>query len=161
ATFGVRAAQSLRDSEQARAVGVELERTRALLGVLGQAIAHLSLTHTVETAAARVAELLAIERVAVYIREEHGLETAAESGLGGPHVVVAQRLLELALGPYRARGVLAIADAERERRLAPVADALVEAAIASVVAVPLHGRDEVVGLLVAYPPRGRVVLPGE
>ena len=95
------------------------------------------------------------------IREEHGLETAAESGLAGPHVVVAQRLLELALGPYRARGVLAIADAERERRLAPVGDALAEAAIESVVAVPLHGRDEVVGLLVAYPRRGRVVLPGE
>src|SRR5439155_955046 len=40
-TFGVRAAQALRASADARTLGVELKRTRALLAVVGQATAEL------------------------------------------------------------------------------------------------------------------------
>jgi serine phosphatase RsbU (regulator of sigma subunit) len=161
ATLGVRAAQSLRSGERARVLALELDRTRALLGVLGQAIAQLSLTHTVETAAERVAELLAVDRVAVYLLEDGRLEAAATRSLAGPHATVAQRLLELVRGPYRARGVLTIPNAGIERGLAPVSDALAESEIESVIAVPLRGHDELDGLLIAYPPRGRAVLPGE
>jgi len=161
ATLGVRAAQSLRAGERARALALELDRTRSLLGVLGQAIAQLSLTHTVETAVAHVAELLGVNRVAVYLREGNRLETAAERGVTGPHAAVAERLLHLALGAYRARGVIAIGNPRSERGLASVTDALAEAEIETILAVPLHSQDEVVGLLVAYPPRGRAVLPGE
>ncbi len=60
----------------------ELERTRALVAVISQAIAQLSLSHTLETAVERIAELLGVERVAVYLLEEGGcsrLPAAASS----------------------------------------------------------------------------------
>src|SRR5436305_610573 len=60
-TFGVRAAHALRASARARSLAVELERTRALLAVVGQATAELSLAHTLETAVERVSELLAVD----------------------------------------------------------------------------------------------------
>ena len=53
--YGVRAAHALRASLHSRTVALELERTRALLAVVGQAISQLSLSHTLETAVARVA----------------------------------------------------------------------------------------------------------
>ena len=63
ATFGVRAAHALRASVAlARRSTLELERTRALLAVVGQAISQLSLAHTLETAVARVGELLDVDR---------------------------------------------------------------------------------------------------
>src|ERR671925_281528 len=52
-TFGVRVADALRAGERARSLAGELERTRTLLGVVGQAIAQLSLAHTLETAVGR------------------------------------------------------------------------------------------------------------
>jgi len=67
ATFGVRASHALRAGQRSRTVALELERTRALLAVVGQAISELSLAHTLETAVARVAELLDEERLAVYL----------------------------------------------------------------------------------------------
>jgi serine phosphatase RsbU (regulator of sigma subunit) len=161
ATLGVRAVQSLRSGERARGLALELDRTRALLGVLAQAIAELSLAHTVETAARRVADLLSVEQVAVYLLEGGRLESAAAHSLTGPHAIVAQRLLELVRGPYRARGVLALPDARDELGLATVTDAVAESAIESVLAVPLRGQDDLVGLLVAYPPAGRTMLPAE
>src|SRR5205085_1572370 len=84
AAFGVRAAHALRSSIDSQAVAAELERTRALLAVLGQAISQLSLAHTLETAVARIAELLAIDRVAVYLRQDDRLQVAAAVGLTGP-----------------------------------------------------------------------------
>src|SRR5919206_271108 len=63
------AAHALRAGERARTLAEELERTRALLAVVGQAIAQLSLAHTLETAVERVAELLGAERLAVYLLE--------------------------------------------------------------------------------------------
>ena len=50
-------------------MSLELERSEALLAVVGQATAELSLAHTLETAVARVSELLGAERVAVYLRQ--------------------------------------------------------------------------------------------
>jgi len=77
--FAVRAAHMLRAGERRRTLSVELERTRALLTIVGQAIAQLSLTHTLETAMGHVSELLGAERLAVYLAAERGrLEPAAE-----------------------------------------------------------------------------------
>ena len=41
-------------------MSLELERSEALLAVVGQATAELSLAHTLETAVARVSELLEV-----------------------------------------------------------------------------------------------------
>jgi serine phosphatase RsbU (regulator of sigma subunit) len=154
AAFAVRAAHALRAGERATAMSEELARTRALLAVVGQAIAQLSLEHALETAAGRVAELLRADRVAVYLREEKRLHSAHERGLAGPHVSVAERLLDLTLGPFRAQGMLHVTDAVEDLRLTSVRDAVVEAGIEAVVAVPLLVHDELIGLLAVYLPRG-------
>jgi serine phosphatase RsbU (regulator of sigma subunit) len=154
-TFGVRAAHALRAGERARTLAEELERTRALLAVVGQAIAQLSLAHTLETAVERVAELLGAERLAVYLREDGRLTAAAGRGLAGPHVRVAERLSDLVLGRFRGRGILVVEDAAADPELAPVADALAEAGIEAALALPLRVHDAVIGLLAVYPPRDR------
>ena len=157
--FAVRAADVLRENEAARGVESELEQTRALLAVVGEAAEQLSVTHTLETALARVAELVGVERLAVYLLEEGRLTTAAERGLAGPHPRAAQALLDLALGPYRGRGMLVVPDAAAEPRLAEVADAVAEAGIEGAIALPLLVGEEVTGLLCVYSPRGRPVEP--
>jgi serine phosphatase RsbU (regulator of sigma subunit) len=151
-TFAVRAAHALRASERRQTLAVELERTRALLTIVGQAIAELSLAHTLETAVERVCELLGTDRLAVYLVEEDGerLEPAAARGLAGPHVRVGERLLELALGPSRGRGLLLIPEAPSDPRLAGVRDALEEAGLEAALAVPLRVREELIGLLAVY-----------
>jgi serine phosphatase RsbU (regulator of sigma subunit) len=161
ATFGVRAAHALRASMRSRTVGLELERTRALLAVIGQAISQLSLAHTLETAVDRVAELLDADRLAIYLRDEGRLYAAAGVGLAGPHVRLADRLLELALGPLRSRGILVIRDVGSDPRLATVADAASEAGLEAAIAVPLLASDEVVGLLGVFPARGRLLTENE
>ncbi len=155
-TFAVRAAHALRASERRRTLAVELERTRALLTIVGQAIAQLSLAHTLETAVERVCELLGAERLAVYLVEEEGgrLEPAAARGLAGPHVRVGERLLELALGPARGRGLVFVPDTAEDGRLSGVHDALQEVGLEAAVAVPLRVREELIGLLAVYPERG-------
>jgi serine phosphatase RsbU (regulator of sigma subunit) len=156
-TFGVRAAHALRTGWRARRLALELERTRALLAVLGQATAELSVSHTLETAVDRVADLLAVDRVAVYLRAaaDGRLEPAAARGVGGPHTRVAERLLDLALGPARGRAVVEVDDVARERRLRDVAAAAREAGIRGVLAAPLAVADETIGLLAVYAdPRG-------
>jgi serine phosphatase RsbU (regulator of sigma subunit) len=161
ATFGVRAAHALRASIRSRTVAVELERTRALLGVVGQAISQLSLAHTLETAVARIAELLDADRLAVYLREGERLYSAADVGLAGPHARLAERLLDLALGPFRSRGILVIPDVGADARLAGVADAAAEAGIEAAVAVPLLAHEEVTGLLGVFPGRGKPLSENE
>jgi serine phosphatase RsbU (regulator of sigma subunit) len=161
ATFGVRAAQALRASFQARTVALELERTRALLGVVGQAISELSLAHTLETAVARVGELLEADRLAVYLRDDDRLYAAAGIGLAGPHVLVANRLLELALGPFRSRGMLVVQDVASDPRLGGVVDAAAEAGIEAAIAVPLLAGQDLVGLLGVYPIKGRILTENE
>jgi serine phosphatase RsbU (regulator of sigma subunit) len=157
ATFGVRAAHALRASARGRSLELELERTRALLAVVGQATAELSLAHTLETAVERVAALLGVDRVALYLRaDENRLTAAAGRGLAGPHPRVAEKLLDLALGAARSRTTLAVADAGADERLRDAREAARESGIAVALAAPLRVRDEVVGLLAVYPERGRM-----
>jgi serine phosphatase RsbU (regulator of sigma subunit) len=153
ATFGVRAAHALRTGERARLLALELERTRALLEVIAQATAELSVSHTLETAVERVAQLLGVERVAVYLRRggDGELEEAVSRGLAGPHARVADLLLDVALGPSRGGAVLQIADVVRDPQLSGIEAAARETGIGSALAVPLVARGDVVGLLAAYP----------
>ncbi len=153
--FAGRAAQALRAGERSGEVRRELERARDLLSVIGQATAELSLAHTLETAIARVPELLDVQAAGVYLRDGGRLETAASREVAGPHAVVAARLLDLALGPFRARGLVASGDAAQDRRLASVRAAVTEAGIEAAHAVPLVAHGAVIGLLAVYPPKGR------
>jgi len=153
--LAARSAQALRAGERAGEVRRELERTRDLLSVVGQATAQLSLAHTLETALDRVPALLDVSALGVYLRDDGRLEPAASRDVSGPHTAVAERLLELALGPFRARGLVASPDAMHDRHLAPVRGALGEAGIEAAHAVPLVVRGDVIGLLAVYPPRGR------
>ncbi len=161
ATFGVRAAHALRSSSRSRTVETELERTRALLTVVGQAIAQLSLAHTLETSVARVRELLGVERLAIYLRDDDRVYAAAGVGLAGPHARVAERLLELSLGPFRGRGMLAVEDAALDPRLASVADAAAEAGIEGAIAVPLIVHEEAIGLVGVFPAQGHQLAENE
>ena len=160
ATFAVRAAQALRAGERARATSLELERSDALLTVLGQAVAELSLAHTLETAVAGVSKLLRADRVAIYLGDANRLRPEAGSGADA-ELAVAERLLELAFGPLRAQGVLHVPDAQADVRLAPVRAAVAEAQIDAALAVPLVAGEELVGLLAVYLPRGREVEASE
>jgi serine phosphatase RsbU (regulator of sigma subunit) len=159
-TFGVRAAQALRAGARSRLLELELDRTRALLAVVGQATSELSLAHTLETSVERVGALLGIERVALYLRsEDERLVAAAGQGLAGPHERVAERLLEAALGPARSHAVVVVADASLDDRLGDLRGAVRKSDIGAALAAPLLVRDEIVGLLAVYPERGR--LPAE
>jgi serine phosphatase RsbU (regulator of sigma subunit) len=162
-TFAVRAAHALRAGERRRTLSVELERTRALLTIVGHAIAQLSLAHTLDTAIEHVSGLLGAERLAVYLTEEQEqrLEPAAERGLTGPHVRLAERLLELLLGPARGRGLLGIPYAATDTRLGGVHDVLEEIGLEAAIAVPLRARDELIGLLAVYPDAGRELSENE
>ncbi len=152
-TFGVRAAHALRAGERTRSLAVELERTRALLAVVGQATAELSLAHTLETAVEHVAELLVVEDVAVYLcGDDDRLVPASARGLTGPHARVAERLLELA---PRGNALVDSNDVSRDLRLSRVRDAARESGIEAAIAVPLLVRGEVIGLLAVYPERDR------
>ena len=159
-TFAVRAAQALRAGDRARRTSLELERSSALLTVIGQAIAELSLAHTIDTAVTRVSELLREDRVAIYLGDGNRLQPEAGGG-SGAELAVAERLLELAFGPLRAQGVLHVTDAAADLQLAPVRDAVAEAEIESIIAVPLVAREELVGLLTIYLSRGRKLEPNE
>jgi serine phosphatase RsbU (regulator of sigma subunit) len=163
ATFAVRAAHALRSSERRRTLAADLDRTQALLGIVGQAIAELSLTHTLDTAVDRVRDLLAVNGLAVYLAEQDGerLETAAERGLTGPHVRIGQRLLELALGPARGRGLVHVEDASADLRLAGARDAVEEVGIEAAIGIPLRAGDQLVGLLAVYPDRGQTLTDNE
>jgi serine phosphatase RsbU (regulator of sigma subunit) len=161
-TFAVRAAHALRAGERRQTLTVELERTRALLTIVGQAIAHLSLAHTLDTAIEHVSGLLEAERLSVYLASDPGrLEPAAELGLTGPHARVAERLLELLLGPARGRGLLCIPYAATDPRLAAVLDVLEELGLEAAVAVPLRVREDLIGLLAVYPAAGRELTDNE
>jgi len=148
-TFGVRAAHALRAGARGEELASELERTRTLLAVVGQATAELSLAHTLETAVERIAELLGVGQLAVYLRQEGRLVPAAGRGLTGPHVRVAERVLELALGPLRGRDAVVLDEPSG------VEEAAAEAGIEAVVAVPLIAAEETIGLLAVYPEAGR------
>jgi serine phosphatase RsbU (regulator of sigma subunit) len=157
ATFALRAAQTLRAGDAAREAARELARTRALLAVVAQATAQLSLEHALTTAIEHVTVLVGADRVAIYLRDGKRLQTAESRNLAGPHNVVAERLLELALGRYRGRGLVVVPDFERDESLDGVGDAAGEAGIRTALALPLVVRGEAIGLLAAYPEHGRDV----
>jgi serine phosphatase RsbU (regulator of sigma subunit)/sulfopyruvate decarboxylase TPP-binding subunit len=160
--FAVRAGHALRAGDRARQLTVELERTRALLGLAVEASEQLSLAHTLETAIEQVSALLGVERTCVYLHEPHGrLIAAAGRAIAGPHLPVAEGLLELGLGPFRVRGMVVVEDVFRESHLAGLTEQLAESGIEAAVALPLVLPDEVVGLLAVYPPAGRVPTANE
>src|SRR5204863_569360 len=109
--FAARAAQGLRALERADELRRELDRTRDLLSVVDEATSQLSLAHTLETAVLRLPRLLDVRSVGIYLRQDGRFETAAAAEVTGPHSVVAERVLELALGPFRARGFVASTEA--------------------------------------------------
>ena len=154
-TFAVRAAHVLRAAERAQQLADELERSRALLQVVGEATSRLSLAHTLETTVERLAELFDTGRLAVYLEHEGLLVAAAERRLTGPHAVVARALLDVALGPRRARDVLEVDDVAAEPLLSQAAADAAEAAISAVVAVPLLAEGRPIGLLALYPDGAR------
>jgi serine phosphatase RsbU (regulator of sigma subunit) len=161
ASFAVRAAHALRTSERAREAGFELDRSRALLSVVGEAIARLSLSHTLDTAIERVADLLGSDRVAVYLREDNRTDVAASRGVEGPHEAVAEALLESSLASHRSGAIVEIDDAKSDERLERVRAQVGEAGIGSALALPLVVADEPIGLLAVYPRRPRPLSANE
>ncbi|HZG35178.1 MAG TPA: GAF domain-containing protein, partial [Gaiellaceae bacterium] len=154
-TFAVRAAHALRAAERVEQLAHELDRSRALLEVVGETTSRLSLAHTLDTALERLATLFATDRVAVYLGDASELTVAAARALTGPHEVVAAALLEDALGPRRGREVLEIADVAAEPLLASVVEEARTAAIRAAIALPLLVDDVPIGLLALYPTRPR------
>ena len=63
--FSARAALALRRSRRVGLIATALRRSQTIIGVVSQAIAQLSLAHTLETAVERIAELTASGHVAV------------------------------------------------------------------------------------------------
>ena len=151
AAFAARAAHALRSGARARDIELELERTRALLDVVSEAISRLSLAHTLETAVERISELLGVEQVAVYLRNDGRLYAAAARGVAPGHDAVAERVSDALAGPLRARSSVHAHVDGNEPPLATVRAALRAAGEHSAVAVPLHVREDGIGLLVAYP----------
>jgi serine phosphatase RsbU (regulator of sigma subunit) len=151
--FALRAAQALDASGVALAAAREVERSRALLDVIAQASSELSLEHALSTALDHVALLTGTGRVAVYLREGRRLQPSGARHLAGPHGVVAEALLELALGTYRGRGIVVLDEVQRVESLSSVSNAAGEAGIAAAVAMPLVVQGEAIGLLAAYPER--------
>jgi len=154
-----RAAEVIAQTVRRRGERQELERSRALLAFVAQATAELSLTHTLRTAVDRIASLLGIEHVGVYLCEEGALTVAAGRGLAGPHVAVAEHLLQLATVHRGRRSLIVVADVLSEQRLEERRDDLLESRIEAAVALPLEAGGEAIGLIALYPPRGR--LPSE
>ncbi len=155
--FAAQASRALRSGDRARSEHRELERSRALLAALEQAIAQLSLPHVLETVVARAASLLAVERLALYLKEPEGLVVASARGLEDPQTAIADHLLEVALGPFRGRGVLTVAQVSSDERLSELRRELAEAELGAALAAPLVANEEVIGLLALYPERDRTV----
>ena len=159
--FGAGAALALRRSGHAAEVEAALGRSQTLVAVVSQAIAQLSLTHTLEIAVERVAELASSRQVAVYLRDEGRLVPRASRDLGGPHATLAQRLLELALGPFRSRGFLFVEDRRADPRLAGLERVVEESRVRRALFIPLLVRDETIGALAVYRRRPRPYREGE
>src|SRR5205823_5539097 len=80
-------------------------------------------------------------RVGIYLLDGQRLTAAAGRAIEGRHAEIAERLLELALGRYRARGYVAIEDAARDPRLAGAQEGLEACGIEAALALPLIVRD--------------------
>ncbi len=161
APLAARAAVALRRARRAAVAEQELERSETIVEVLSEAIARLSLSHTLDTAVERISELSGSDRVGVYLRTGEGLEAAASQGLGGPHAAITERLLELALGPQRTRGFLVASDLRSDARLAGLERELADCGVGRALVVPLVAGDDVIGALAVYEPDARPHAPGE
>ena len=159
-TFAVRAAHALRAGERARATSLELERSDALLAFSARRSPSSPSRIRWRPPSQASPSCCDADRVAIYLGDVHRLRPEAGSGADA-ELAVAERLLELAFGPMRAQGVLHVPDAQADVRLAPVRAAVAEAQIDAALAVPLVAREELVGLLAVYLPRGREVEANE
>jgi sigma-B regulation protein RsbU (phosphoserine phosphatase) len=159
--FAARAALALRRSRRVGLITSALRRSQTIIGVVSQAIAQLSLAHTLETAVERIAELTASGHVAIYLLEGNRLTAASSRGLKGPHTDLAERLLELALGPFRGRGYLFIEDMGRDPRLQGLEEGWEANGVRRALVVPLIVHDEVIGALAVYKTRARPYREGE
>jgi serine phosphatase RsbU (regulator of sigma subunit) len=160
-SFGAGAALALSRSRRAAEAEVALKRSQTLVAVISQAIAQLSLAHTLDTAVERVAELASSGQVAVYLREEGRLGAPASRGLAGPHTDLAERLLELVLGPYRSRGFLFVEDLRNDPRLAGLEHVVEESGVRRALFIPLLVHDEAIGALGVFRKRPRPYREGE
>jgi serine phosphatase RsbU (regulator of sigma subunit) len=158
--FAARAALALRRSRRVNLITRALQRSQTVIGVVSQAIAQLSLAHTLETAVERIAELTGSGHVGVYLREGDELVTAAARGLESDSEL-AERLLELALGPFRGRGYVFIEDMRRDVRLHGLDAAWEKAGIRRALFIPLVVHDEVIGALGVFKTRPRPYREGE
>ena len=159
-TFSVRVAHALRTAQRVQELGLELDRSRALLSVVGDAISRLSLEHTLETVLERLAGLLGVERVAVYLDERGVLTVAAARGLDGPHERVGAALFDQALAQRRG-GLVELGDIGAEELHVGVRDDAAEAGIAAAVGLPLFVTGEPIGLLALYPLEHRPITESE
>jgi serine phosphatase RsbU (regulator of sigma subunit) len=158
--FAARAALALRRSRRVGLISLALRRSQTVIGVVSQAIAQLSLAHTLETAVERIAELTGSEHVGIYLREGGGLAAAAARGLEDD-VDLADRLLELALGPFRGRGFVFIEDMRSDPRLRGLEASWEETGIRRALFIPLVVHDEVIGALGVFKTRVRPYREGE
>ena len=134
--FAGRARRALRAGRRADRTRSELERTRALVGVVGQAIAQLSLSHTWRPRSSESPSCSTPTGSRSTCGRRRLLE-AAGRGLAGPHTPVGA-----ASGRARARpAARARRDVDRRRaadpRLAPVREQLAETGIDAAVGLPL------------------------
>ena len=159
--FAARAALALRRSRRVGLIAHALRRSQTVIGVVSQAIAQLSLAHTLETAVERIAELTGSGHVAVYLREGDSLTSAASRGLEGEDTDLAERLLELAQGPFRGRGFVFIEDMRRDARLAGLEASWQRTGIRRALFIPLVVHDEVIGALGVFKTRARPYREGE
>ena len=158
--FGAGAALALRRSRHAADVEAALKRSQTLVAVVSQAIAELSLAHTLDTAVERTAELASSGLVAVHLREEGAWSPRPRVAWPAP-TEVAERLLELALGPYRSRGFLFVEDLAGDPRLAGLEEAVEETRVRRALFIPLLVRDEAIGALAVFRRRPRPYREGE
>jgi serine phosphatase RsbU (regulator of sigma subunit) len=159
--FAARTAVALRRTRRAQLVVEALERSQTVFAVVSQAIAQLSLAHTLDTAVERISELTDGAPVGIYLREGERFVAAASRGLAGDHPALAERLLELALGPSRARGFVVVPDLRRDRRLAGLDEAIAEAGVRRALVLPLAVGDEVIGALAVFGAHPRPYRAGE
>jgi serine phosphatase RsbU (regulator of sigma subunit) len=158
--FAARAAIALRRSRRVELITRALQRSQTVIGVVSQAIAQLSLAHTLETAVERIAELTGSGHVGIYLQEGDQLTMAASRGLD-EDADLAERLLELALGPFRGRGYVFIEDMRRDERLRGLEAAWEETGIRRALLIPLIVHDEVIGALAVFKTRPRPYREGE
>jgi serine phosphatase RsbU (regulator of sigma subunit)/uncharacterized protein YigA (DUF484 family) len=159
--FAARAALALRRSHRVELITRALQRSQTVIGVVSQAIAQLSLAHTLETAVERIAELTGSGHVGIYLRDaDHQLTTAASRGLDDDPDL-AERLLELALGPFRGRGYVFIEDMRSDERLRGLEASWEKTGIRRALFIPLIVHDEVIGALGVFKTRPRPYREGE